>query len=210
LLTVPRQDEALLEAYRLDEENKMARITASMKELGGGRYWDWKEKNIMKRLHELGIEEVVVEPSTGAISRRKRKAGAARREDKVGNGQPQQAELMEGWGQNGGAVRAAHADQNGNGQHQLLGPPLMGSASSPPQKLSIELESELFETLVKGEARDSPTGSVDQQQGYAAVAEQQGPPTANSTVDSPSESERVARQVCAQIMQKQHREHTRQ
>lgn len=174
----------------------MARITAHMKELGGGRYWDWKEKNIMKRLHELGLEEIISDPSTGAISRRKRRV---RRDD----GSEQ---LAEGWSQHG-EVGGHH-----NGNHLMAA--AVAVTVSSPQKLPQELESQLFQTLVKVETRDSPAsvgggaGSSSDQPQYGSAMEHNQQhrqrQRAASGAGSASESERLARQVCAQMMQERH------
>ncbi|KAL1854897.1 hypothetical protein VTK73DRAFT_8651 [Phialemonium thermophilum] len=79
----PEQEtNALMDAYKYDEETRYERLLDAMKRRGGGKAWDWKPAHIEAKLVTLGLEEPNVDERTN--TRRRKRAAQRRRENLQG------------------------------------------------------------------------------------------------------------------------------
>ncbi|KAK3942782.1 hypothetical protein QBC46DRAFT_379428 [Diplogelasinospora grovesii] len=207
-----KEIERLREAHRFYEEKRYNLILARMKENGGCKVWDWKPQHVEAMLVKLGIDEPTVDEKTG--SRRRRNKMAHRIAHARGPQYHQHnATVMQDWSSGLGL----HPAFQGHAQHVAAGSAarhmsnydMMDDANGTgAPAYSQEQENEYLDQIfhkVKSEQEDaegsSPTEMMDM--GHNENNGRLSSPRPPTRDVNQHTSERVARQACEQMMQKQ-------
>jgi len=192
------QVNALLDAYRHDEESRYERLLERMKKLGGARVWEWRPQHLEAKLVALGLEE----PTIDEKSHTRRRKRAAQRRRATSQNQPSPA-ITGDW-------------TNGLGLHQ---PPLVHSSQGYPMaahpaaydvanhsaymapNLTPEQNDKIIDEIFKGSIKSEPDGTITPD-AMEVVYEGNETQSKRGIFDH---SQRVARQVCELVRPQSHR-----
>ena len=225
-MLTPSQVEILRRVYLEDEEKRFTRYAARMKELGGGKVWNWSAADVEAKLIKLGFEEAKMDDETKRRQRRRNNANNRRRSAAAAARQQHDPhgllwQHMSGNGLSGQQQQAHHRQYalpqlpTGGGQQHAAYDMMSDTVSTAalPQYTSDQ-ENDILDQLDRkyGGGDDDALSSLSDaradtsEYGGMPIDDQQGQDDGGAAAAiNHLHSERVARQACEQMIHHQFR-----
>ncbi|KAH8682414.1 hypothetical protein BX600DRAFT_430296 [Xylariales sp. PMI_506] len=168
------EDKALLEALAEYDKQRYDTILKIMKERGGCRAWDWRPAHIVKRLVELGEEELDVSPSSNKARKKRKQVQRLRAGTNVVNATP--------------APNAVYDDE--------------GLCIESHTTLTVEETDMLLSNLLDTDLELEDIQDEEESATQASTKQRSTVARANNKGTNKKQSERVAKQACEKLIAK--------